>query len=407
MQMNGKSTLCGLAFMAGLAASALIGPAVHAADLEALIRHLGGDDEAKRVLARQLLPREGLDAVPPLLELMEHENPEIWRAAKNVLSDIGHSVGTPGFETERRRFTSQLMDVARSDAPGWTVKHAIRLLGIVAPEGYSIKPLRDLALDPKWREETLGALEIMGTSESRKLLEKLSRIGSVEERVEVIELLRLVSGNVSATLLLDSDPRIRVAAMRALAPRGARQSVTPFEQAMTGIEGALYVEAVDAYLNLAEAIVTKEGNQQEGTDMFRRLLTTQKATAFRGAALAGLGRYGDESVVTTIIDATKEEEGRDLEAPALMALGHLRGHAAYSAMLEAYPGVGEEMQLGLLGVFGRTQAPMFREVLETAAKNSRTSTQAAARQALKQFELPPGIDTAEASHPPKRDVSNE
>ncbi len=405
--MHIAQTIRRLTCRLGALTLAMTGSVVHAADLEALIQNLGGEDDAKRVTARQLLPREGINAVPPLLKLMERENPEVWRVAKNVLADIGHSVGTPGFEKERRWFTAQLMDVAQSDSPDWTVKHAIRLLGIVAPEGYPIKPMRDLALNSKWRQETLSALEVMGTSESRALLEKLSRAGSVEERVEVIELLRLVSGDIPEELLRDTDPRIRVAAMRGLAHTGAPGLIAPFELAMVAIQQPLYAEAMDAYLNLAEAVAAQEENKDRGIAMFLHVLTTEKATVHRGAALAGLGRFGDESVVPIVIKATREKQGHELEAPALMALGDLSGHAAYTAMLKAYPTVSKEMQLGLLGVFGRSQDPMFREFLVTAAEESDMATQASAKQALKQYALPPGINTAEASHPPEKEESDD
>ena len=386
----------------GLAFSLLASSLAFAANLDSLIQALGGTDESRRVTARQLLSHEGIEAVPPLLKLMENEDPVIWRAAKNVLADIGHGVGTPGFEKERRKFTDQLMAVLRPDAPDWTIKHTIRLLGIVAPEGYSLKPLRGLALDPKWREETLGALEVMGTSESHRLLKKLARTGSVADRVEVMELLRLNDIPVSSRLLNNSAPEIRVAAMRTLARRGTPDLIVPFEKAMAGIDDSLRVEAMDAYLNLGETLAKSEKTRKEGLALFRRVLATETSVSSRGAALAGLGRFGDESVVPVIIKATQEEQGRDLEAPALMALGNLRAHVAYVAMLKAYPETGEEMKLGLLGVFGRTQDAFFRETLEKAVKSSDAATQAAATAALKQFNLPPGINTAEASHPPKK-----
>jgi HEAT repeat protein len=372
-----------------------------AADLNTLIQDLGGNDESKRVTARQLLPREGMDAVPPLLALMRHENPVVWRTAKNVLADIGHLVSRPGYETERRSYTDQMMAVVLSDAPDWTVKHAIRLMGIVTPEGYPLVPLRETALDAKWREEMLGALEVMGTTESRRFLEALSRMGSVEDRVEVLELLRLVSGQVSPALLQDSDLRIRVAAMRALAQQGSPDLIAPFEQTLAGIDGDLRVEAVDAYLNLAEAVLEDGHDRKTGLDMYRHVLDSEKNARYRGAALAGLGRYGDASVVATILNSVKNKSNRDLEAPALMALGDLRSAAAYKTMLKAYPGVSDEMKLGLLGVFGRTQAPLFSKTLEAAANSTDEATREAAEQALRQFNLPSGINTAEASHPLK------
>ena len=79
--MDSASTIRGLTFKVGLMILALIGSVAHADGLEALIQDIAGGDEAKRVAARQLLPREGMSAVPSLLKLMEHEDPVVWRAA--------------------------------------------------------------------------------------------------------------------------------------------------------------------------------------------------------------------------------------------------------------------------------------------------------------------------------------
>lgn len=180
----------------------------------------------------------------------------------NVLADIGHSVGTPGFEQERHEFTNQLMALFQKEVPDWTIKHTIRLLGIVAPEGYGIKPLRALALNPKWREETLSALVVMNTTQSRKLLMRLTKTGSVKERVEAIDMVRLVSGELSTTLLRSTHPEIRVAAMRGLAYQGRQDLMAPFEKALEGIDGTLRIEAVDAYLTLAENIELSKTSQR-------------------------------------------------------------------------------------------------------------------------------------------------
>jgi hypothetical protein len=227
-----------------------------------LLAGLAGTDEKARSEARQLLPRYGMDVAPELVEFMHHEDTVVWRAAKNVLSDIVHRVGTTGHEKERRKLAQMLKATALNDGPYHTRKHALRLLAIAAPERFRVGELKNLAKDETWRGETISALVIMGTNEARKILNGLLGHGTGAQRAEIIEALRLITPGpeapVPTKLLKNSDVEIRVAAMRALAQTGDEALAAQYPLAMKGAEGRLQTEALNACLQLAQALTRSE-----------------------------------------------------------------------------------------------------------------------------------------------------
>ena len=263
-------------------------------EMERLLAGIAGEDEASRAEARQLLPRYGMDAAPELLALMTHDDAQVWRAAKNVVADICHSVGTPGRIEERRDMADMLMSVTLGDGPYHTRKHTLRLLGITAPEDYRVGALGKLARDETWREEVIGALVVMGTTQARKVLTDLLRLGTGAQRAEIVEALRLITpapeAPVSTRLLKSDEPEVQVAAMRALAQTGDKKLVDAFIYIARDTEGRLHVEAVDACLQLAHALLAEGQRPKAARSLFQRILDTEKDESLRAGAEAGLKR---------------------------------------------------------------------------------------------------------------------
>jgi HEAT repeat protein len=196
---------------------------------------------------------------------MHHDDALVWRAAKNVLSDIVHRVGTTGHEKERRKLAEMLKATALNNGPHHARKHALRLLGVAAPEGFRVRELNHLAKDETWRGETISALVIMGTDDARKVLNGLLNYGTGAQRAEIIEALRLVTPDseapVSTKFLKDDDIEVRVAAMRALAQTGDYTLAARYPKAMQGSDGRLHTEAIDACLQLAQRLSKNEGTK--------------------------------------------------------------------------------------------------------------------------------------------------
>ena len=79
---------------------------VEASRLDDLITALAGNDDQARSLARQLLPREGVQAVPKLLPLLREENQLIREAAFQVLADLANEASAPGARPTARQSRS-------------------------------------------------------------------------------------------------------------------------------------------------------------------------------------------------------------------------------------------------------------------------------------------------------------
>jgi hypothetical protein len=84
--------------------------------IDDLVAALGGNDEKARVEARQLLPRQSIDAVPKLLPLVMQDNEVVWRSAFNVLADFANQVSVPGREAERAKVDRKPDDLGRADS---------------------------------------------------------------------------------------------------------------------------------------------------------------------------------------------------------------------------------------------------------------------------------------------------
>src|SRR5687767_15484274 len=80
-----------------------------AVNVDELVVKLVGADVQERARARQLLPREGLAAVPALLPLLSNGDSAIAEAAFDIVMDIGHQATAPGRDAERRQVTDMLM----------------------------------------------------------------------------------------------------------------------------------------------------------------------------------------------------------------------------------------------------------------------------------------------------------
>src|SRR4051794_14261299 len=80
-----------------------------ASGIDELVAALGGSDEQARTLARQLLPREGIEVVPKLLPLLGQDKTEVREAAFRVLADIANEASAPGRDADRAAVTDSFM----------------------------------------------------------------------------------------------------------------------------------------------------------------------------------------------------------------------------------------------------------------------------------------------------------
>lgn len=370
--------------------------------IENLLRQLGGDDERARSEARQLLPREPIDIIPRLIPLLCSEKAPVWNAAFNVLADFVNEVSVPSRELERQAVTDYLMPLLAPDQPDEIKMRALRLLPLVIPEGYDTTPLALLLSSPdeNLREKARVALQETGTQKAVQAL--CSALDTADPPFQAAILLALsrMQAEVSLPAIevqLDSpEPQVRAAAALALAWSGKPAYLAPLRVVRDAADEKTAFTAGDALLRLIDAMAARGGNWPHVMAAYREMLGVATNPALKSAAITGLGRYGDETVVPDILAALQGEDAPNLEAAALRAFEYLQGAVATEALLAVYPKVSPELQAALLGVFGRKQDPAFLSLIEAEAAHSDPAIRRAALNALMVSNSPAAIAGFEA-----------
>ena len=396
-------------FSTAIAVLLALPPRAHGGDMGQYLRDLAGDNEKARALARQMLPRESMGAVPPVLELFKSDDTRVWKAARTVLFDIVHQVGVPGRESEREELTDRVLAfVTSEETPERARREGLALVALVTPEDYGLRKLRDMARSDRYREATLACLEELATEEAREELAWLVRHTSGAAKADAIESVRVLTPGheeaVAERLLRSQDIDARVAAMKALAQTGQPRLIRIYQMALDGLTGRHLDDALDAYLRLGEAIFERYGEQESLRGMYQHLLLIEDRVGFRGAAMAGLAQLNDGAAVSAIFNAVAAEPTRDLQAPALMALGDVSGQDAYNALMAGYATCDEEMRLSLLPLFGRTRDRYFLQTLLDESASPNAARAAAAFEGLVLAEFPEGADAAAAYALSKKDA---
>jgi len=363
-------------------------------EIDELIADLRGDNETQRASARQELRRHGADAVPHLIVLLEHDEQPVWRAALRTLADIGHEVAVPGRDAERREVARKIMGfIASANDPGLK-QRGLELAPIVLDDGYDVGPIAQLLTDDHLKVRARNALQRANTREARAALRNAFPHADTPFAVAIIDSLDKMGANLSKDFLVDQlghdETAVQVAAARALASTGDPSLVDAYDRLRHNVDEEHRFDAIDAYIRYGEAVAERGGAWSLAMAIFREFARDHVANELQGAALAGLGRYGDETAVPIIMEAVRADVA--LIPQALLALNHVKGRAAYNAMLDAYEDAPEEMKPGLISVYGRTEDPLFYDSLWAFPQRDDPVIRAAAVEALAQSELPQGIN---------------
>ncbi|NUP94443.1 MAG: HEAT repeat domain-containing protein [Candidatus Omnitrophica bacterium] len=396
-----------------LAICCLISQGAEASTFELYIQDLGGDNEQARAIARQMLPREGAKAVPKLIELLKSENQIVWRAAYNVLEDIANGVGVPGKEAERHQVADNLMALAAPGQPDAIRERALRLLPRVIPDNYDVTPIAGLLKDPGLREKARACLIETGTSPAAQALAGQLTDSDPSFTCALLDGLAAIRdpGTVESIqpFLSHSDPGVRAAALRALAWTGNPDFLKPGEKIFEEADPKTHWQAGDGLLRLADALLRKGGNHSLGISIYQKVLHQTEDKNLQGAALAGLGRYGDESVVPALLEVLSNPGRKDLSGPVWTALGSLQGPAVSSLLIKAYPGLDRENQLVALATFGGKADPAYLPILEKALSQEEADFHRLAAEGLASSQLAAAVpllvkDIASRKDDSKRDT---
>ncbi len=373
-------------------------PSAAAADtLDALVAQLAGNDPVAQCNARVMLrQRHDARVAPKLAALLGNENEQVWRAAFNALADQANMVGVAGRETDRLVVTDAIMALMAPGTSDHVKRQAMRLLPLVVPEGYDVSPVAAQLDNPDLRERARKALQHIGTEASAKALRTYLPKADPAFQAAILHALDMMSRKSSigtfAEYAADSHPpEVRVAAALALSRTGDPRWLPALRAVREGANDATLFDATDALLRLADNMAENGGNWSLAMQIYRDTLATEANSVVRGAALVGLGKYGDETVLPDIIAAIKADKKGDLFGPGLAALENLKGRAAGEALLKAYDQFPGDMQVRLLGIFGRKGDPAFLGPLNRQVHSPDPRFQEAAIAALVATGLPEAV----------------
>ena len=383
-------------FMTVLLVTLLALPALAAPmGLDALIQGLQGDNAA-RVRARQLLPREGVDALPKLIPLVDHKDAETSYAALRVIEDILSEASTPGLDEDRARAAALTMGMIAPGVSPRMKKEGLALLPYVVTNDTELAPLAALLDDADWCEKAIGSLREIGTEKAAQAMSAALAEAEGDKAVALLlALARLphdTEAAVASKLESTTDPKVKVAAALALATTGNAQYLPALLQVWRdSINTPTHKDSVDALLALTAAMGEQGGYFNKVLEVYRALLAEDSKITHKNAALAGLGCYGDDSVTTDILAALNGNNGADQEPGALEGLRHLDGRAGNKALLALFDQVSESMQYGLIFLYAEKEVDLFVPLLNELVQGDNTVFRPAALTALLQSKTPAAL----------------
>ena len=63
---------------------------------ESLLAMMSSDDAHQRAVARQMLPRYGVERLEDILPVLADEREPVWRTGSNILTDLANETSAPG-----------------------------------------------------------------------------------------------------------------------------------------------------------------------------------------------------------------------------------------------------------------------------------------------------------------------
>ncbi len=324
----------------------------------ALAKDLASPDIKARVRARQLLPREGVDALDYLLPLLGSEDQGVKLNAYNVIADIANGAAAPGHEADRQAAAAKLMTLVAPGQPEMVVLQGLRLLPIVVPNGFDIAPVAAIltGADTKMREKARECLGLIATDNACDALIDAASKAEAPFAIALLDVVAMLrnprSLDRAAALLAHSDAGVRVAAARAVAWAGDPKYVAALKDVLAEATPETQAAAYDAALRLADAMVRNGGNWDEAMSIYKEVLTAAQQPTVRAAAMMGLGRSGDGTVVDAIVAAGGSANGA-LDDQAAMALTSLQGREGVLGAVAAYPKLSEASRAAMLSIWGQ------------------------------------------------------
>ncbi len=380
-----------------MVASVAMAVAASANTLDELLVELKGADEAARAHARQLLPREGVDALPSLIPLINHESEPVWRATWNVVADIANQASAPGREADRKHVTDLLTQWLAPSQSARAQEYGLRLLQYILPSDYPVDSISPFLANEALREYARGALELIDSEPARVALEQAYGPAEPAFKLAILDSLRKMGHEASLPLLIqamdDPDAGVRAAAARAAAQFGDPAAGPHFLQVQAGATPETMFDATDAVLRYADALASAGGNWALAMATYIQVLANVEDPVLVCGAMMGLGRFGDEHVVPVLLEKARTSPSREVQATLPMALAALDGFAATTAILSQYAAIPDESRPLVLRAIGTQSAPeavalVVRELQNPDARYRRAALDSATHQTAMELMAP-------------------
>jgi HEAT repeat protein len=357
-------------------------------------------------MARQMLPREGVAALPLLLPLLESEQNNVWRAAFIVIRDIENEVSVPGREADRLEAANILL-MKLSETSTYAIRHKLlRLMPAIIPEGCSITPITDLLKENDLREFVRATLGEIGTTEARQAL--LDFLPDTDPTFQVAILEGLTALNTVApspeveALLGSSDPEVRLAAARCFAVWGDPGYSKSLETTLHQFTEAFHTRAMDAWMLYADCLINKGGNWDLGISIYRRVLWDESDPVIRNAALAGLGRYGDETITVDLLRLLEKPLAPEMETGVLEIFKQSQGTNLNKALVGVFAKLPAHLRSSCIHLLIEKKDPEFIPVFSATLEDPSETVRQIAVQGLIKFPAAESIELLSVfftSHP--------
>ncbi len=374
---------------------------VSAKEVEDLIQDLQGEDQASRVHAYQMLPTTGVETIPQLIPLLQHEDFSVRKTTHDVLFNLINEACAPGKKHERATAARYLRELIDGDKDRSLQIAGIKLLALTAPPGFDLSFFEPYLQKPRFREITRVSLQRMNTEAARQILrEALSHYANEENEDEFTCALIHSLGDLHDREVLPlleklashDSPSIQAAAIQALSWSGDPQYTQTLWKAATNVtDSQARREIWDGLVKYANAM--EREHPGKARDLYKEMLYMTFGSQ-TSAALVGLGRVGDRSCVYPIINVLISERP-NAQISAANALANMPGKAITEEIVSHYRKGPEELQALLLPILGARHDPALFPLLEEASQSEYWPARQTSYEALAELGDPRAIPILE------------
>ena len=295
-------------------AIAVLGERGDAQAIYPLIERLEDQNPLVWMSVSNALTKIGLPAVEPLISLLNHENPELVKRAAFILGAVG-----------TRQAADPLMKLLRhpSIAVRMTAATALGRVKVIRSIPILIGALEDE--DPRVQYEAAKALYQYRPYSIALLMESLES-PSEDKVINAISILAKIGGeevvNVLGALLNHSSDSIRMEAVKGLGKIGGEKTVEFLVNSLKDDFITVRNLAADYLVNIGSGSV----------ELLAAVLEDEDVKLRQNAAVT-LGRIGDQRAVVPLIDILSSKSDQDRQAAA-SALGGLGNPIAIQPLIE-------------------------------------------------------------------------